>query len=268
MSFSIEHFEACQAQALSAAMGTSSGTIFSVTSTKNTKGAWTQLVAATAFDIDYLIVILSSAAVDSVSGTTAFDIGIGPSGSEVVLIPNLVFGWANAANHTTQIIPIQIPAGTRVSARFAASTGTNTSDKVSLSLHGFTVNSRFGAGVDALGFVAASTQGTSITPSAAANTKGAYSQIVASTPRMYRAIFGMFDDNNNLTDAEYLFDIAIGAPGSEQIILPNFAVQASQVISEIPFFPLVVPPGTRLSARCQANAANQANLNVTLYGVF
>jgi hypothetical protein len=86
------------------------------------KGAYAQLIAATAFDTKWLTVALGNRA--NTARTTMVgdvDIAIGPGGSEQVIIPDLRY-YAHATDDYLQpgayyAIPMTIPAGSRVAAR-------------------------------------------------------------------------------------------------------------------------------------------------------
>ncbi len=96
--------------------------------------------------------------------------------------------------------------------------------------------------------------GTQVTISTTANTKGAWIQIVAATP---------FDAHELIvnplptyvgTTATSLMDIAVGAAGSEQIIIPNLLCPQDQWCGYAPGLvkiPVAIPAGSRISARAQ-----------------
>lgn len=92
---------------------------------------------------------------------------------------------------------------------------------------------------------------TVVTSSATANTKGAYAQLMASTTFDSAAI--MLDVNTNFGDTNYLLDIAVGAAGSEQILIPNIALAFNVGMALSVLLPLAVPAGVRIAARCQDN---------------
>lgn len=93
--------------------------------------------------------------------------------------------------------------------------------------------------------------GTAVTSSASANTKGSYTQLMASTSFDAAAI--MLDINTNFGDTNYLLDIAVGAAASEQIIIPNLALGFNLGLSNSVLFPVAIPAGSRIAARCQDN---------------
>jgi len=96
------------------------GTAF--TTGAGSKGAWSQLIAASAFTTKWIMI--------HVVGNTApvdmwVDIGVGAAASEVVIVPNLQYTVENRSV-TYGPIPLSIPAGSRVAARGQAGGGTCT----------------------------------------------------------------------------------------------------------------------------------------------
>lgn len=97
--------------------------------TNNTKGGWTQIVAATTRA--YRAIHVAWGLIDFVSGQTSMmllDVGLGASGSEVVVVPDLYTTAANVSavthNQTPNaFIPGGIPAGTRVAVRGQVTAG-------------------------------------------------------------------------------------------------------------------------------------------------
>ena len=92
-----------------------------VTPQTGAKGAWTQLIASTTAESYGLLICINSNTASNASRNTVLDIGIGASGSEVVIIPDLLAG--NAAAYTIggsgiwYYFPVTIEAGARISAR-------------------------------------------------------------------------------------------------------------------------------------------------------
>src|SRR5215469_38490 len=68
----------------------SAPTVVNPSATASTKGSWVQLIAATTYDINWVILDFLSNAGLSVPTTFAVDLGIGASGSEKIIIPNVV----------------------------------------------------------------------------------------------------------------------------------------------------------------------------------
>jgi hypothetical protein len=100
-----------------------------------------------------------------------------------------------------------------------------------------------------------STPGVTVTSNATANTKGVWTQLIASTNY---DVFGItICVVNVFTSAaaiRMLADIGIGANPNETVIVPNIMVGANGNINNgLPFFtlPMFIPKGTRISGRCQ-----------------
>lgn len=252
-------------------VGGSRGTL--VTSgAANTKGNWYQLVASSAYNTDGLLVFIAKMN----ASDFLVDIGIGAAGSENVVVPNLVAG-NNLANNVTQyLIPISIPAGTRIAAccqAVAAAVGMLIS--ISLLTQGFMPSASLGR-VTAYGANTADSGGTSVDPGAVLNTKNAYSQINGVTANPIRALLiGIGGQANSVrTICYWLVDVAVGAAGSERIILPDLQLGCNATGDDVvptsigPFF-IDIPAGTRLAARAQCDIVDAADrlFDIVLYGI-
>ena len=92
-----------------------------VTPTVGSKGAWAQVISSLDHDTFGLLININSNTSSGASRNTVVDIGIGASGQEVVLIPDLLCG--NASPYTVNgqgywyYFPVAIPAGTRIAVR-------------------------------------------------------------------------------------------------------------------------------------------------------
>ena len=120
---------------------TSRGTQIDPGGSSYTKGAWVQIDAAIANPIKIMTIGIGSIA--NATMTTArwrVDIGIGPNGSEIVVIPDLFL----CANTTTDIIvpstfpplAVDIPSGVRLVARAACSITDATDRKFDVAIYG------------------------------------------------------------------------------------------------------------------------------------
>lgn len=280
--------DVCNGQDAGGVTGTSQGTIVNPSASANTKGSWVQLIASTAADAVWMMVQWSF--YQDVGSSAALDIGVGGSGSEQVLVSNLISSNSaiNGFDQNQQVysFPCQIPAGTRIAARTQVSAASDTggNNLVNVTLYDGAFTQMEGcAGVDALGFSTGTTLGTQVDPGGTANTKGAYSQIIASTARDYMGLLLGFDTQNDSTSAfaQFLVDVAIGGSGSEKIIMPNLQLlrttkSSTSVACEYilppsqPFIPIAIPAGTRIAARaqCSINTATRRLFGITAYGVY
>ena len=105
-----------------------------------------------------------------------------------------------------------------------------------------------------------------ITASGTANAKGSYAQLVASTPFEAKGILINLEAGN-IDDK--LIDIAVGGAGSEMVIIADI-FQGARVAqyqgNTCVYFPIRIPAGVRLSARCQCSNASRTTLvGVTLF---
>jgi len=99
--------------------------------------------------------------------------------------------------------------------------------------------------------------GVTITANATLNTKGSYTELLASTPYQANAIILNFRGvHTPASTTAFLMDIAVGAGGSEVVIGENL-IASSHTSNGSPASVITIvhpiPQGTRISARCQAN---------------
>lgn len=257
--------------------GASTGPIISAGASSFVKGSWTQLTASLTQDASWMLLLIETL---TSSGTNyCIDIGVGGSGSEVAIVSNLLASSGSAC-FVRYMFPLTIPAGTRVAARAAG----NGAPAGGVSL-GFTVfsdsyqSAGCGSAIDTYGFNSATILGTAVDPGGTANTKGAYSQIVSSTVADIAGIFVVFDQQNNAsgtTGATYsLIDIAVGASGSEVVIVPNLVLSvflsgAPELFGGfLPYIPIQIPAASRISVRSQSstNVSPDRVIGCTVFGV-
>lgn len=114
--------------------GTSGGLVLTAPGSLNTKGAWAQLVASTAADLAALAIGFQGATVaTNANGGLLIDIGIGGAGSEAVLISDIYLDVSSnegLAPRSPVVYGVEVPAGSRLSARYARSSANNAVDLV------------------------------------------------------------------------------------------------------------------------------------------
>ena len=274
------------AQDIGSVTATSLGTSVASGSTANTKGAYTQLVASTTYDATWLILTSNGGGAGITTNLImAVDVAIGASGSEQVILSNLVFLTSTDGPSINRVaIPCHIPAGSRIAIRSAVPlTGSITTYFNITLLDGSFTEPEALFVCDTYGFQSTGTKGTTLDPGTTANTKGAYAQLVASTSADIRGFFLTFDNQGytatgSNTQGDMLIDLAIGASGSEQIIIPNMQVFNKTdhtlgpmiiVPNMTEFMPIQIPNGTRIAARCQSTqtTASIRLVGITLYGI-
>lgn len=107
--------------------------------TANTKGSWTEFIASTAEDINYLHIGTHNASYNGTQVSWLADIGIGAAASEITILENLMFGkqiWDTSVEPITRKTPCNIPAGTRIAIRAQCNTITTPDRELNLSLMG------------------------------------------------------------------------------------------------------------------------------------
>lgn len=247
--------------------GTTTLKDLATTGSTNTKAAWTEISASTAYAMQGFWVQLYAAS--GAASNALIDIGIGAAGSEIVVVPNLM--WKRSASSSsaplTAYMPISIPAGTRVAAR---SQGSNATTTVSLGMICKVATSQsangYAKGVNH-GAVTADSTGTTLT-AGTANTKGSYVELVASTAERCNGLLVCVMPN--ATGTVHSVDIAVGAAASEVIVIPDFFSRCVGNTTEeggnYAFIDISIPAGTRISARTQSSTAS-ATCELVLIGV-
>jgi len=92
------------------------------------------------------------------------------------------------------------------------------------------------------------------TSGASANTKGSWTQIIASTTKKVVALSALID----MYGVNSLWDIGTGSAGSEVVLIAN--VPGTQYAMEVYHIPILIPAGTRVAVRGQASTASSTAL--------
>lgn len=108
-----------------------------------------------------------------------------------------------------------------------------------------------------------------ITGAAAADTKGAWTELVASSANTY---VGLLIGIRwvSASNVPYLLDIGIGGAGAEVVLVPDIGFdQGINTINvvEYLFVPVNIASGTRIAARCQSTDGGSDVLYLSVYGV-
>lgn len=246
-----------------------------VTTGTGGKGAWTQVVAATAHPTTWLLVHLHPNA----QFRYLVDIGIGAAGSEQVLAPDLYAEGVFASSQLSSrcyLFPISVPVGTRLSAR-AAGSGDGYVISVALTAVSPAVGSSSGLGrVEAYGVDVAAVQGVVIDPGATANQDGLWTELTPATGMPVRWIMLAVGRPNAQTvsaTTTWLLDLAIGGAAAELEVIPDLPCTATtQLDFALPgviTLPVSLPQGSRLSARARCSDAASPNrlIGLIAYGV-
>ena len=163
------------------------------------------------------------------------------------------------------LIPLTIPAGTRVSAR-SASNGTSGTGIINVSMvfldGGFDTSCQAFL-YDALG---GSATGVGAAVAGGNGAKGAYTQVIASTTRDYCGIFITFDYAGGV-NCNFNTDIAFGSSGSEVVQIGDiYNVLDQWVTVNTAFIPMQIPAGTRIAVRSASLNGSAENVGVTIFG--
>lgn len=123
-----------------------------------------------------------------------------------------------------------------------------------------------GGKTETIGDVAATSRGTVITSSGTANTKGAYTEFVASSE--FDASGILIVTTRGIAGSLYLLDLAIGAASSEQVIVENvmYDFGTSAIEGQSLYIPIGIPQGSRIALRIQASTISATSeVVVTLF---
>ena len=254
---------------LGANVGASTGVQLTTGSPAHTKGSWAEVTSSSPFTCSGFILTINFAL-----ATYLVDVGIGAAGSEQVLVENIHYSGQTLVP-MSMYFPVRIPAGSRIAVRSQGSaTGSVTSTTMYLINEGFQGPPGRNR-VITYGAVTADSGGTSIDPGGTLHTKGSWVQITASTSAAHKGLAMVLGSQNNATMSgiTFFYDIAVGASGSEQILVPNWRVTSSvnETIAprDTPFFPVDIPAGSRLAVRASSNNTDATDrlLDVVLYGL-
>jgi hypothetical protein len=267
--------ELCRATDVGTNLSTNEGVQVTSGSSANAYGAWTTLVAAAPFDVAYIDCCFNG---EWIGYQGSFQIGVGASGSEAIIAADFVCYGGPCNYHFP--LPCAVPAGTRIAARTASSGNANDGyPRIQLTLFdGSFSGPEACAGVDSIGYVASSAGGTTIDPGGTALTKGSYYPLTLATPRDYAGIFFVTDRQNNVNsppNGGLFIDLAIGASGSEIVIVPDIlCIDEGNAVGwaacPTPIYWRPIPSGTRVAARAgSTNSSSPSRLfGLTAYGIY
>ena len=252
--------------------GDGCGVYLDAPGTANTKSSWDELIASTDYDYNGFVFICGRNYTTIVL-SWLIDIAIGGSGSEEIIVENLILNSGGGSGNAL-FIPLKIPAGTRIAVRCQIASGTLYALFCSiLGVSGGFLSLPATSKIITLGADTSDSGGTGIDPGGVADTKGSYTEIESSTPYPIRSIAIAFGGKGTSRDTVgWLFDIAVGSEGNEEIIVSDILVLSSlnEVISPtyLPFIQISIPAGSRISVRCESTTTHGTYrlLDVILYG--
>lgn len=237
----------------------------------NVKGAWNEFSASLPYEAVGLWVNYYGTAIANLH---LFDIGIGPVGSEKVVIENI--HWNQVANMTGMIyFPITIPAGSRLVGRTQSNTAAAVMYlRASLALQGF-MPSQLLSSCKTYGADTSDSGGLLIDPGAVADTKGAWVEFSASLPHPISWLsMSLGCMGNTIMSSSYCYlDIGIGPVDSEKVLIPNlrFRTFTTEELHPMCFsLPISIPAGARLVARADSNITDATDrlFDLVLHGAY
>lgn len=257
--------------------GALTGVTIAPSATINTVGSWVSLGSlnggCAAFKLS--VIYQNNAQADY---ACQVDIGVGASGSQVALITNINMSVQPAGlgqcGIFQRLVPVSLPPNTQIWARSAVNIASFTGTvKVWLTPfdNGFPYVGEC-TGVDTIGSIGPG-RGTVITAGTnLSGVKGSYTALntTAGTLRDLVGFWLCFDLAHNASnESGDLIDIAIGASGSQKIILPDLLIYQGAVESpsDFDFVPIPIPAGSQIWARA-ANVAPATTFGITLYGCY
>lgn len=253
------------------------GVTVTASATTHTKGNWSQLIANTGARSLGIMVWFDNTALSNGASSMLVDIGMGGAGSEQVIIPDLIAGYALNASVSNSahvyFFPLFIPAGVRLAARAQALVA---SDTVACRINLFqrpTSAGWVGTRVTAYGVDSAQSRGTAVT-SGGANTYGTATSLSASTanPIKYMQMGMQGNGRTALVDSRVLTDIRLGA--STSIAGPligntdtgSESTGFSSANDQLARMSFGIPAGQDLRMASMSSSASQA-FDFIIYGV-
>lgn len=211
----------------------------------------TQIVASLDVDASALLVSIIQDGASRVSQVKLF---AGASGSEVEFVH--LIGPAGGTGQNVFRVPMQIPAGTRISATSASSIGFSDAYVCITPLRGSSDEPSASRGTP-VGIIAAG-ELTNIDAGGVANAKGGWVELTASTARDAQGFtLIIINDASSTASSRHLVDIAVGS-GPEVIVLADMQAffqgfQGGETVVGPVWTP--IPAGTRIAARAACSTA-------------
>ena len=247
----------------------SNGTSLTAGASSTYGASWTQLVASTGQHADGITVHIQNL---STAGTDyAVDIAFGGAGSEVIVLSKLLAsnGTGATSKACSYFFPIQVPSGTRISAKVVSSGGANLLT-VAVSLHSVLPGcAEPYQRVDTYGVVGGGgtkPTGVTIDPGRTVSTEGAWVAVGTVTQPAEGIVLGTHNITTTSRNAneDWLLDVQVAYGGGSADILTDYHMEASTSDDllypmVIPFLPCHIPAGGTINARAMSNGTALAN---------
>jgi hypothetical protein len=234
----------------------------------HTKGGWSALIASTSANASLLIVVVSGVNTTNTDTSTLIDFATGASGSETPFAENICVG-GNQGNSIA--IPLQIPSGTRISARIQSVVTGGKTATVSAAVFNYGDYANAPTSVDVINAGDPLTsKGTEFT-----GASGTFSLANASTSQAYRAVSMAFavQTNNSAalpSSAYNKFELGVGAAGSEvaegEVSFTTAVNENTQNGGSFSLIGRNIPSGSRVTLK-HPIAANPERYGFCLIGI-
>lgn len=252
---------------IAANTATSMGTQLTVPGADNTVASSFVVLTASLPDDASGFILSVSTIYGSGSVDCLVNLYVGASGQEQLLIGGIRTGRAASTGgaHKTFYVPLGIPAGTRVTAKYQCSSSAGAPNVyVSFTPLGSGFSSRSPLSLfEAWGADTSISRGKLVTASATTHTLGNKVELIASTTIDAQHV--IVQSHQNVAQ-QSLLTFYVGAAGSEVPILGPIhvtghgdttgAADLAKMYGTTFSFPLSVPAGSRISAALQSNTAN------------
>lgn len=238
-------------------------TIITANATPGSDGAWTQLVASTAHDVDtILLVVTAGTGASNTVTSTLVEFAVGAAASEVVHVPAISLG---AGHNVSMAIPCpRIAAGSRVSARIYRSAVASETIGIVVSLRQSGDFSTVPTTIQSLGIDLANARGTTIATAGSINTFSDWTELEDVTTidikRITPCISG--PPTTAFAAATGYVQIGVGAAAAEVVVATiGFETNASEQLfvwgNALPFA-ADIAAGARIAARYQCSSTSTA----------
>lgn len=243
--------------------------------TPHTLGSWTEVLAAASVTKDIHMVLIDLQAATNLAtndSSTLLNISTGGAGSEATNIAVANIGVGYNAVRNKFLIPVHIPAGSRISVACQSAIASQVVDAV---YQFYTLP--FGRIPPrkpvTIGANTATSKGVGLTPPGSSNTKSAWTEITSATTQPLGALVTCVQGNSDTIIAAdtLLLDIGIGSAGNEVVVVGDicFLGGTSEIYfhqGHINLFGCDIPAGTRIAAR-YANSGTSDGMDLILLGV-
>lgn len=248
------------------------GTNVTASSSVNTKGSYAQLISSTDYDSYGFFLIPANATDPNVATTMLFDIAVGGSGSEVVVLSNIMLttGTNNSNGQVTALIPIFIPKGTRIAARCQSVISSQQINLTILMLGGGSVAPwQTYAGAETLGADTANSRFSGHT-AGSSGTYSTYADFGGTSSRAYKAIMPLLQQQTDTTMTSLTMWLRIGIGGTTLAQWFTVWANTEYTVAIYPNCPMMVniPSGTQFQCQATCSTTADSDFSIGLLGFY